>query len=57
MAQRQNPDSKPATSTATFGDVTREIARRNDEAQKAARVRRNAREREQIAARRRWERL
>lgn len=57
MAQRQNPDSKPATSTVTFGEVTREIARRNEEAQKAARVRRTAREKEQIAARRRWERL
>jgi hypothetical protein len=57
MAQRHTPEPKPATSTPTFGDVTREIARRNEEAQKAARVRRTAREKEQIATRRRWEQL
>jgi hypothetical protein len=40
-----------------FSDVTKEIARRNEEAQKEARKKRAARESEQIAVRRRWERL
>lgn len=57
MADRKNAESKPSTSTASFADVTKEIARRNEEAQKAARTRRAAREREQIATRRRWEQL
>ena len=57
MADRQNPDPKRSTSTPTFADVTKEIARRNDEAQKVARTKRAAREREQIAVRREWERL
>lgn len=57
MTKKQNPDPNRPPPTATFGDVTKEIARRNDEAQKAARARRAVREREQIALRRQWERL
>ncbi len=57
MAKSNNPNPEQARSTASFGDVTKEIARRNEEAQKAARVRRTAREREQMARRRQWERL
>jgi hypothetical protein len=57
MAKPKQPDPERSTSTASFSDVTREIARRNEEAQKAARTRRNAREKEQIALRRAWERL
>ena len=57
MPKPNNPDPERSKPSATFGDVTKEIARRNDEAQKAARVRRNAREKEQIALRRQWERL
>jgi hypothetical protein len=57
MADKQNPDPKRSGSTASFADVTRDIARRNEEAQKAARIKRTAREREQIAIRRQWERL
>lgn len=56
MAGRQNPEPK-RPETASFADVTKEIARRNDEAQKVARTKRAAREREQIATRRQWERL
>lgn len=56
MADRQKADPKPLA-TPTFSDVTKEIARRNDEAQKIARARRTVREKEQIAARRRWESL
>jgi hypothetical protein len=55
MAEPSSPGAK--RTTATFSDVTKEIARRNDEAQKAARTRRTAREKEQIARRRQWERL
>ena len=58
MAKPKQPDpERSTTSTASFSDVTREIARRNDEAQKEARTRRTAREKEQIALRRAWERL
>lgn len=57
MPKPNNPDPERSKPSATFGDVTKEIARRNDEAQKAARIRRDAREREQIALRRQWERL
>jgi hypothetical protein len=57
MPKPNNPDPERSKSSMTFGDVTKEIARRNEEAQKAARVRRTAREREQIALRRQWERL
>ncbi len=57
MPKSNNPDPQRPPSTASFGDVTKEIARRNEEAQKAARARRAEREKEQIALRRQWERL
>ena len=57
MAKSDRADPGQPKPTATFGEVTKEIAKRNDEAQKAARIRRDAREREQIARRREWERL
>jgi hypothetical protein len=56
MAKSDQPNPE-RPQTASFSDVTREIARRNEEAQKAARIRRTAREKEQIAQRRQWERL
>jgi hypothetical protein len=53
------PSSSPApkrpSSDSIFNDLKREVARRNDEAQKVARVKRTAREKEQIAVRRLWE--
>ena len=57
MPKPNKPDPERSKPTATFADVTREIARRNDEAQKAARARRAAREREELAVRREWDRL
>lgn len=58
MAKPKNPEpAEGQVSSPSFSDVTREIARRNEEAQKAARIRRTAREKEQIAMRRQWERL
>jgi hypothetical protein len=53
-SDQPKPDRQP---TASFSDVTKEIARRNEEAQKAARIKRDAREKAQIAQRREWERL
>ena len=57
MAKPNPANPERAKPTATFGDVTKEIARRNEEAQKAARARRAAREREQLARRRQWDQL
>ncbi|HUY59849.1 MAG TPA: hypothetical protein VMV16_09080 [Solirubrobacteraceae bacterium] len=57
MVDPKSPGRKQPTSGASFSDVTKEVARRNDEAQKLARKRRTAREKEQIAVRRSWERL
>jgi hypothetical protein len=58
MAKPKHPEpAEGSASSPSFSDVTREIARRNEEAQKAARIRRTAREKAQIAMRRQWERL
>jgi hypothetical protein len=55
-AEKEGPAAKRPASSG-FSDVTKEVARRNEEAQKEARKRRPARESEQMAVRRRWERL
>jgi hypothetical protein len=57
MANRQKPDPDQPPRRATFADVTREIANRNDAAQKVARARRTAREKEENAVRRQWRNL
>jgi hypothetical protein len=57
MVDPKSPGGKHPASGASFNDVTREVARRNDEAQKVARKKRTAREKEQTAVRRSWERL
>jgi hypothetical protein len=57
MPKSDQPKPDRPQPTASFSDVTKEIARRNEEAQKAARIKRNAREKAQIAQRREWERL
>lgn len=51
--QTREPGHGRSTSGAAFSDLTKEIARRNDEAHKAARKLRSAREREQVLRRRR----
>jgi hypothetical protein len=56
-AEENSPAPKRPIPSATFSDVTKEVARRNDEAQKVARKKRAAREKEQLAVRRMWERL
>jgi hypothetical protein len=57
MVEPNSPTPKRSTSGEAFSDVKKEVARRNEEAQKAARKRRAVRESEQIAVRRLWERL
>jgi hypothetical protein len=57
MVEPNSPGRKQPPSVASFNDVTKEVARRNDEAQKLARKKRTAREKEQMAVRRSWERL
>ncbi len=58
MAEAKSPEpSKRQTSASTYNDLIKEVARRNEEGQKAARKIRTAREKEQMATRRQWERL
>lgn len=59
MIEPKGPGPGPGRSTATamFNGITKEIARRNEEAQKTARKARTLRERAEIARRRKWERL
>ncbi len=57
MAEAKSPEPKRPTSASIYNDLIKEVARRNEESQKAARKIRTAREREQLATRRRWERL
>jgi len=57
MAEPKTPEPKRTTSAATYNDLLKEVARRNEEGQKAARKIRTAREKEQLATRRAWERL
>jgi hypothetical protein len=56
MAESDSSTPK-RTPTVSFAEVTREIARRNEEGQKLARAKRAIREKEQLALRRQWERL
>ncbi len=55
--QTQEPGPGRSTAAVAFDDVCKEIAQRNDQASEKARKLRAARDREQVLARRRWERL
>jgi hypothetical protein len=55
--QTQVPGPGRSTAAVAFDDLRKEIAQRNDEASQKARELRAARDREQVLARRRWERL
>jgi hypothetical protein len=57
MVERNSPGPGKSTSEAAFIEVKKEIARRNEEAQKAGRKRRAARDKEDMANKRKWERL
>jgi hypothetical protein len=56
MADTNSPGPRRSTSEAALNEVKREVARRNEEAHKAARKLRAAREKQQLAERRKWDR-
>jgi hypothetical protein len=56
MASTKTGGSERPTSDGTYSELIKQIARRNDEAQKVARKLRSEREREQLARRRKWDR-
>ena len=56
MADTNSPGPGRSTSEAALNEVKREVARRNEEAHKAARKLRAAREKQQLAERRKWDR-
>jgi hypothetical protein len=55
MAEPNSPGPGRSTSEAALNEIKREVARRNEEAHKAARKLRAAREKQQLAQRRKWE--
>ena len=57
MVEPNNPGPGKSTSEAAFTEVKKEIARRNEEAQRLGRQKRAAREQEDIANKRKRERL
>ena len=57
MAEPTSPGPGRSTSEAALNDLTKRIARRNEETQKAGRGLRAAREKQQLARRRKWDRL
>jgi hypothetical protein len=56
MVESHSPGPGRSTSEAALNEVKREVARRNEEAQKAARKLRAAREKKLLAERREWDR-
>jgi hypothetical protein len=57
MVEPNNPGPGRSTSETAIAEVKKEIARRNEEAQKAGRKKRTAREKEHLANLRRWQQL
>jgi hypothetical protein len=57
MAESNSPGHGRVTSEAALNDVKQEVARRNEEASKAARKVRAAREQQQVEQRRKLDRL
>jgi hypothetical protein len=57
MIAPSSPGPGRSTSEAAVNKLKRQIARRNEEAQKAGRRKRTAQEKEQLANLRKWERL
>ena len=57
MVEPNSPGPGRSTSEAAIAEVKKEIARRNEEEQKAGRKTRSAQERERLANLRRWQRL
>jgi hypothetical protein len=56
MAESTGPGPGRSTSEAAFNEVRREVARRNEEAHKAAQKRRAEKEKLRLAERRKWDR-
>lgn len=57
MSEPNSPGPGRSTAEAAVNELKKEIAHRNEEAHKAARKKRAAREQEQLATKRKWERL
>lgn len=57
MVESSSPGPGRSTSDAAITELKKEIARRNEEAQKAARKRRASREKEHLANLRKWSQL
>lgn len=57
MAESNAPGPGRSTSEAAIAEIKKEIARRNEEAQKAGRKRRAAQDKDRLARRRKWEAL
>jgi hypothetical protein len=55
MAGPSGPGPGRSTSEAAFNEVKREVARRNEEAHKAAQKQRAAKDKKRIAERRKWD--
>ncbi|HZU61500.1 MAG TPA: hypothetical protein VE983_11065 [Solirubrobacteraceae bacterium] len=57
MVEPDGPGPGRSTAEAAVRELKKEIARRNEEAQKEARKKRAAREKERVANLRKWEQL
>ena len=57
MVEPNGPGPGRSTSEAAINELKKEIASRNEEAQKAGRKRRVAREKDHLANLRKWQRL
>jgi hypothetical protein len=57
MAEASKPGPGQSTADAAFSELKKQVARRNEEAHKAARKLRAAREKEQLERRRKWDQL
>jgi hypothetical protein len=57
MVDPNRPDPGRSTSETAVNELKKEIARRNEEAQKAGRKKRAAREKEHLANLRSWDRV
>jgi len=55
MPDANTPGPGRSTSEAAFNEIKKQVARRNEEAHKAARKLRSARDKEKLAARRKWD--
>lgn len=57
MVEPNSPGPGRSTSEAAVNEVKKEIGRRNEEARRAARKKRTAREKEHLANLQKWDRL